>query len=138
MNRFNVRVYGILINDNKEILVLDEVRNGLYFTKFPGGGLEWGEGIHSCLKREFIEELDLEVQVGELFFINDHFIPSLFNPLDQLISIYYFVNLTISKLVIKKTENEFPRWIAIDKLNEEDLFFPIDKLVLIKLKKEII
>ena len=56
MKKFNIRVYGILINQNKEILVLDETRNGYSFTKFPGGGLEWGEGFKECLEREFEEE----------------------------------------------------------------------------------
>ena len=39
MNRFNVRVYGLLFNDEKEVLVTDENRFGIQFTKFPGGGL---------------------------------------------------------------------------------------------------
>ena len=42
--RFNIRVYGILINDQDQLLVSDEVIKGIKFTKFPGGGLEWGEG----------------------------------------------------------------------------------------------
>ena len=58
MKRFNVRVYGILINESDELLVSDELIKGIQFTKFPGGGLEWGEGIQSCLEREFMEELN--------------------------------------------------------------------------------
>ena len=41
---FNIRVYGILINDKKQVLVSDEFIRGGYYTKFPGGGLELGEG----------------------------------------------------------------------------------------------
>ena len=41
---FNIRVYGILINDAKQVLVSDEYIRGTYITKFPGGGLEFGEG----------------------------------------------------------------------------------------------
>ena len=37
MNRFNIRVYGILVNENKEVLVADEFIRGSYYTKFPGG-----------------------------------------------------------------------------------------------------
>lgn len=36
--RFNIRVYGILINKQNEVFVTDEYRMGLTFTKFPGGG----------------------------------------------------------------------------------------------------
>ena len=65
MSTFNIRVYGILINDKKQVLVADEyIRGGLY-SKFPGGGLEFGEGTRDCLKREFMEEMDLKVEVGD-------------------------------------------------------------------------
>ena len=52
MNLFNIRVYGILINDKKQVLVSDEFIRGSYYTKFPGGGLEYGEGLIEALKRE--------------------------------------------------------------------------------------
>nr|MCU0376467.1 NUDIX domain-containing protein [Chitinophagaceae bacterium] len=60
---FNVRVYGILINEQGELLVADEKIRGGYYTKFPGGGLEFGEGTRDCLVREFQEELGLKVEV---------------------------------------------------------------------------
>ncbi|MFN5439619.1 MAG: NUDIX hydrolase, partial [Bacteroidota bacterium] len=41
---FNIRVYGILISDDNQVLVSDEFIRGNYYTKFPGGGLEFGEG----------------------------------------------------------------------------------------------
>ena len=63
-SRFNVRVYGLLINDRSEVLISREIIQGMRVTKFPGGGLEFGEGIEDGLKREFIEELSLEVSVG--------------------------------------------------------------------------
>jgi hypothetical protein len=50
MHRFNLRVYGIVINDKKQILVADEYIRGGFYTKFPGGGLEFGEGTRDCLK----------------------------------------------------------------------------------------
>ena len=89
---FNVRVYGILINDQRQVLVSDEFIRGEYYTKFPGGGLEFGEGTRDCLKREFKEEMDLEVEVGEHIYTTDYFQLSAFNPSHQIISIYYFAN----------------------------------------------
>src|SRR5215203_25897 len=65
MNLFNIRVYGILINEKKQVLVSDEFIRGSYYTKFPGGGLEFGEGTRDCLQREFMEEMNLKVEVGE-------------------------------------------------------------------------
>ena len=48
--RFNIRVYGFLIDEGC-ILVTDEFRLGIFMTKFPGGGLIYGEGMIDCLKR---------------------------------------------------------------------------------------
>src|ERR1700733_4647942 len=87
---FNIRVYGILCNDQKQVLVKDELIRGNRFTKFPGGGLEFGEGTRDCLKREFKEEMDLEVLVGDHIYTTDFFQMSAFNPEHQIISIYYF------------------------------------------------
>lgn len=138
MKKFNIRVYGILINQNKEILVLDETRNGNHFTKFPGGGLEWGEGFQECLKREFEEELGLRIHVSELYYLNDDFVPSAFQPLDQLFSVYYLVSLIKETRIVQKTDFEVPRWISISHIQEKDLTFPIDKRVILKLKMEIV
>jgi len=138
MKKFNIRVYGILISQNQEILVLDETRNGYHFTKFPGGGLEWGEGFQECLKREFQEELGVNVTVLDLYYINDDFVPSAFQSEDQLISVYYLVSINKDDILKKKTDFELPRWVSLYQIEEKDLTFPIDKRVLLKLKKEII
>ncbi len=135
--KFNVRVYGLLINDNKEILVLDETRNGFHFTKFPGGGLEWGEGIKDCLKREFKEELGVQVQVNELYYLTENFIQSAFNSDDQLISIYFFVSILENENIGTLSENEVPRWISLSNIHEDCFTFPIDKLVVEKIKSSI-
>lgn len=140
MNHFNIRVYGLLINENNEVLISDEFRGGVAFTKFPGGGLEFGEGIAEALKREFIEELDLTVKVEDLFYVNDHLQISAFNNQSQLIAFYYFV--TSSKLDQLNLESydvpllvngEKQRWFPINKTLESVLTFPLDKIVSRKL-----
>jgi len=92
---FNIRVYGLLINDRNEILLSDELRNGMAFTKFLGGGLEFGEGKIDCLKREFIEELGIEIEIKELLYFTDFYLHSAWSKNDQLISIYYFVDYNL-------------------------------------------
>ncbi len=140
MNHFNIRVYGLLMNENNEVLLSDEFRGGVAFTKFPGGGLEFGEGIAEALKREFIEELDLTVMVEDLFYVNDHLQISAFNNQSQLIAFYYFV--TSSKLdqldlelydVPLLVNGEKQRWFPINKTLESVLTFPLDKIVSRKL-----
>lgn len=137
MNKqFNIRVYGILINDKDEVLISDECRNDNQFTKFPGGGLEWGEGTIECLKREFMEELNIEVEVKDIFYCTDFFQQSAFNKNDQLISLYYKVDyfdknsLNFAKYDLPLTETaEKFRWIARSKISANDVTFPIDKHV---------
>jgi 8-oxo-dGTP diphosphatase len=88
---FNIRVYGILWGANKQVLVSDEFIRGNHYTKFPGGGLEFGEGTRSCLKREFKEEMNLDVSVEDHLYTTDFYQMSAFSPGQQIISIYYFV-----------------------------------------------
>ncbi len=76
--------------ENNQLLVSDEYISGGYYTKFPGGGLEFGEGTRDCLKREFKEEMNLDVAVGDHIYTTDFFQMSAFNPNHQIISIYYF------------------------------------------------
>jgi 8-oxo-dGTP diphosphatase len=89
---FNLRVYGILMDEQRRVLVSDEFIRGKYYTKFPGGGLEFGEGTRDCLRREFMEEMGLRVDVGQHIYTTDFFQVSAFSPGHQIISIYYFVH----------------------------------------------
>ena len=149
ITRLTVRVYGILLDNDKRILVSDEFIRGDYFTKFPGGGLEVGEGTRDCLKREFKEETGLDVTVGDHIYTTDYFQPSAFNANDQIISIYYFVEAEgLSNLQVKTKifdfemhqiadpngQSEVLRWIAWNDLTDESVSLPIDKIVVRMLK----
>ena len=133
---FNIRVYGLLIRE-QQVLLADELISGNAMTKFPGGGLEFGESIKECLIREFDEELSIEIELDELFYINDFFQPSAFNPKDQLISIYFTVKQVGNKTIpVAKRPFAFPphinqcfRWMELDKLRQMDLTYPIDQKV---------
>ena len=143
---FNLRVYGVLINEKKQVLVSDEFIRGNYYTKFPGGGLELGEGTRDCLKREFKEEMDLEVAVGEHLYTTDFYQESAFNPAHQIISIYYLVKaLEAIRVPLRTKEFDFDeqqmevynrtkmtetfRFIDWDFFSEEKVTLPIDKVV---------
>lgn len=143
---FNVRVYGILINEQNQVLVSDEYIRGDYITKFPGGGLEFGEGTRDCLKREFQEEMSLDVRVGDHLYTTDFFQMSAFNPSHQIISIYYYAHaLEAIKVPLRtkpfdfdeqqlavyaeKKETETFRFINWDEFSEASVHLPIDKVV---------
>src|SRR5471030_407899 len=107
MYNFNVRVYGLLINDKDEILLSDEQEYGMQFSKFPGGGLEYGEGLIEGLKREFVEECNVEIEVTEHFYTTDFFVKSAFND-SQIISVYYLVkNVSALNLIFKTVQFDF-------------------------------
>jgi len=148
---FNIRVYGIIITDDKQVLVSDEFIRGAYITKFPGGGLELGEGTRDCLKREMKEELNLEVEIGDHIYTTDFYQQSAFNPAHQIISIYYFVHpLEPIAVNFKDTlfdfephqiadpngESEVFRLINWNEFNEEAVTLPIDKVVVTMLKEK--
>lgn len=137
MNQFNLRVYGLFIRSNS-LLVIDEERFGTKMTKFPGGGLDFGESVIDCLKREWQEELDLKILVQKHFYTTDFFQQSAFNPKEQIISIYYFVDVHDSnELKLSDKPFEFGKYeekiaIRFCEINEnlvEELTFPIDKHV---------
>lgn len=143
---FNIRVYGILINDEQQVLLSDEYIRGSYFTKFPGGGLEFGEGTRDCLKREFMEEMNLAVEIGEHIYTTDFFQLSAFNPGHQIISIYYFARALEPikaplrdkpfdfdeqqlKVYSEAGEIETFRFIGKEEFSEASVSLPIDKIV---------
>jgi ADP-ribose pyrophosphatase YjhB (NUDIX family) len=144
---FIIRVYGIIRNEKNEVLISDEFQLGIRMTKFPGGGLHYGEGTLDCLKREFREECNgQEIVNPEHFYTTDFYQKALFYKNHQLISIYYMARLK-EPICFKISEKPFDfaemnngnqsfRWININDLNETEITFPIDKIVSIKLKKQ--
>lgn len=145
MALFNVRVYGLLVNERDEILISDEQEYGYQFTKFPGGGLELGEGLIDGLKREFMEECNAEVEVLDHFYTTDFYLKSAFND-SQIISVYYWVkNLSPLDLNFKTKVFDFDgsgevlqafRWIPLSELKVDDVTFPIDQHVVKLLNKQ--
>lgn len=134
---FNVRVYGLLIYSQK-LLVLEEPFMGNIIKKFPGGGLEFGEGTRDCLKREFKEELDLDIQVGDHFYTQDFFMQSCLDPKEQILMIYYRVHLKdFSSLHIIDHEIKKLWWMDLATLSKNDLSLPADQKVTEMLIKNI-
>lgn len=146
MSKFNVRVYGILLNEHKQVLVSDEFIRGGYYTKFPGGGLEFGEGTRECLQREFKEEMNLEVSIEDHIYTTDIFQMSAFTPEHQIIAIYYFAKalqpITVPirtaafdfdeqqlQLYEQTKQIETFRFIDWENFTSDAITLPIDKIV---------
>ena len=141
-----LRVYGILINEKNEILVSDEFIRGNMYTKFPGGGLEFGEGTRDCLAREFMEEMNLRVEVGAHLYTTDFFQISAFNTAQQIVSIYYKVE-ALEEISVplrdkpfdfdeqqmavyhQRGETETFRMVPLEAFSAASVSLPIDKVV---------
>lgn len=147
MQKLNVRVYGFLMDKEKGLLVSDELIQGKYYTKLPGGGLELGEGTLDCLQREFLEETGVEVNVGEHIYTTDYFQPSAFHSDQQFMGIYYYVHAkdvslfnthsTIFDFSPEQIQNpsgeaEVLRWIPFEQMSADLFQLPTDKIAMKK------
>jgi 8-oxo-dGTP pyrophosphatase MutT (NUDIX family) len=137
--KFNIRVYALIIHEGG-ILLSDEFRLSTRMTKFPGGGLEPGEGTLDCLRREIWEELGQKVIETKHFYTTDFFQPAYLLPeQEQLISIYYLTEIEAPEELVcvrKPFDYEYEvegaqcfRWMSLQNLSGDTLSFPIDKRV---------
>jgi ADP-ribose pyrophosphatase YjhB (NUDIX family) len=84
-----VRVAGILLNSKNELLLVNHKKNGRSYWLLPGGGVEFGEDFSQALKREFMEELSLELSsVGGLFLTHDTVYP---DKTRHIVNLYFTV-----------------------------------------------
>lgn len=148
ITRYIIRVYGIFKNDRNEILISDEYQLNMRMTKFPGGGMHFGEGPVDCLKREAVEEFGQEIEVLDHFYTTDYFQPTQFFNDAQLLSIYYTakfkseIKFKISNKVFdfqkEKNGAQSFRWEKIENLNANDFTFPVDQKVVQMIKEGMI
>ena len=134
---FNVRIYGLLIHNN-QLLILKEPFMGKMVYKFPGGGLEFGEGTVDCLKREFKEELNLDIEIQRHFHTQETFLQSGLDPNEQILMIYYLVQTkNIESLKNLDDGIEALIWIDLDQLVVDDLSLDMDQLIVKMLLEEL-
>lgn len=136
ISAFNIRVYGLLLH-NSQILVAEQLYKNVLLRKFPGGGLDFGEGLEDCVKREFMEELNLAIEVTEHYYTTDFFVQSMFRQEQQVISVFYKVKAVDEKdipsfiykgLPVEDNEEVF-KWVELSELHKEDFNLPIEKKV---------
>lgn len=131
---FNVRVYALCIENNK-ILCVKEPFAGKMVIKLPGGGLEFGEGTVACLKREFKEELNLNIETGDCFYIQEDFVESLAKDQKQLLMLYFKARIT-DKENLKIIDDKIQELLWVDIKDENPFTLPVDQIVFKKLQTE--
>lgn len=131
INGFNVRVYAVCVQD-KQLFTLREVHGSWDIIKLPGGGLEYGEGPVDCLKREFKEELNLDIEVLDAFYIQESYVPSIMKDNRQIVLLYFEVSIiNLEALQFNDKAIVSAQWLPITA--DCPLSLPVDKMMYKKL-----
>ena len=62
---------AVIVRENKLLVIKKEDKDGFYYI-LPGGGQEHGENLHQALKRECIEEIGEDVEIGDMIFLREY------------------------------------------------------------------
>ena len=123
-----ITVVAAIILDGKKLFATQrgygEFKDG---WEFPGGKIEKGETPEQALKREIREELDTEIEVGELFDTVEYDYPAF-----HLTMHCFLCSVKSGELVLK--EHEAAKWLTKESLNSVD-WLPADKDLIEKLRK---
>jgi len=120
-NRVRLRVCGICTDGDKILLVGHSLPG--HFETFwspPGGGQQFGETSRDTLKREFLEETGLRVDVGEMLFVNEFIEPPL-----HAIELFFRINSFEGKLITGKD----PEFSDDNQIIGETRFMSIDEIL---------
>lgn len=114
LDSFSVRAYAICFQNNK-VLAVEEVFEDVVYCKLPGGGVEFGEGLRESLGREFMEKLNLKIEVTAHHYTQENFVHYISDGGTQQLLIYYLANiLNIEDLAISSPDIVGVKWIDLD------------------------
>lgn len=125
-----VEVVAALIWNKDKFLICQRPANKAraLLWEFVGGKVEKGETKEQALIRECKEELNVTIDVGDIFMEVVHEYPDI----TVHLTLY---NATIVEGVLQKLEHNDIKWITIAEISRYD-FCPADKDILEKLKGE--
>ena len=74
--RYGISAGVIILNDQDQILLVHhQVKDKFDFWVPPGGRLEGNESIYDCARREVFEETGLQVELGQILYIQEFWEP---------------------------------------------------------------
>jgi 8-oxo-dGTP diphosphatase len=125
------KIIGVAViwNDQEQILIDRRLQKGTMggLWEFPGGKIEPNETIQECIHREILEELGIEITVGEHLITIDH----TYTHLRVTLKVYHCQHLAG---IPQPLECEEVRWVNLDEL--EQFNFPEANVQIIEALKE--
>jgi len=117
--RFITRLVGVVYNELGQVLVGQRVVKDLYFKKweFPGGKVEKGETTEAALRREFIEEVGIELGPCTFLMLVEHDYP------DRKVRLHVHTVRSFSG-TIQPLEGQALKWVGMKELAELDFIMP--------------
>ncbi len=123
MRTYRISAAGIILHDNKILLVRYKMQDGSSFLVGPGGGVEIEEDMPQALVREVMEETGLDVKPGRMLFVED-----LLSRKYRMIKIWFLCTVVGGRL--SKTEEATVEgivdvnWYSKDQLKNEVVYPP--------------
>ena len=100
--RPRVRVAGILIENNK-ILLIEHLKKNKKYWLVPGGGVDWGESTAEALIREYKEETNLDITVEKFLFLSETIAP---DKKKHVIKLYFQIKIIKNSIYNMKLGDE--------------------------------
>ncbi|SDO09924.1 ADP-ribose pyrophosphatase YjhB, NUDIX family [Psychrobacillus sp. OK028] len=126
--RFNYRVAGLLVHDEKLLIMQDK---GQPYYYVPGGRIRMNEKSEDAVKREIKEELGIEVNVNRMLWVNENFFKEE-TFLEQFHEVCFFYLLELKDEEVLKKGSEFVvdengkihtyYWKSLDEINNINLY----------------
>lgn len=124
MKEPRIRVSGILKKDN-EILFVKHRKYGEEYYLLPGGGVDFGETFEIALKREFLEEVNLNISVNKLCLISEGVDPK---GEKHIINLVFLVDYVSGEIVLPDEERIVgAEYLKISNLDQYTIYPNIKK-----------